>query len=182
MRRAIHLIAEQQFADKGLFLEVNLSGRAFNDPELLPLIKQEFAATNINPEALVFEITETAAIENMADAQRFITTLKGMGCRFGLDDFGIGFSSFSYLKQLPVDFLKIDGSFITDLKHNLTDQHLVKAMVEIARGLGKQTVAEFVGCEETMQLLSKYGVDYAQGYYIGKPCAVSEIDTYLGIS
>ena len=182
VRRAIHLIAEQQFADRGLFLEVNLSGRAFNDPELLPLIKQEFAATNINPNALVFEITETATIENMVDAQRFITTLKGMGCRFGLDDFGIGFSSFSYLKQLPVDFLKIDGSFISELKHNHTDQHLVRAMVEVARGLGKQTVAEFVGCEETVQLLSNYGVDYAQGHHIGKPFAISEIDTYSEIS
>ena len=178
VRRAIHLIAEQQFTDRGLFLAVNLSGRAFNDPELLPLIKQEFAATNIDPATLVFEITETATIENMVDAQRFITTLKGMGCRFGLDDFGIGFSSFSYLKQLPVDFLKIDGSFISELKDNLTDQHLVRAMVEIAHGLGKQTVAEFVGCEETVQLLSKYGVDYAQGHHIGKPCAISEIDTY----
>ncbi|HHT9135957.1 MAG TPA: EAL domain-containing protein [Candidatus Wunengus sp. YC60] len=176
--RAIHLIAEQQFTERGLFLEVNLSGRAFNDPELLPLIKQEFAATNINPETLVFEITETATIENMVDAQRFITTLKGMGCRFGLDDFGIGFSSFSYLKQLPVDYLKIDGSFISELKHNQTDQHLVKAMVEVARGLGKQTIAEFVGCEETVRLLSKYGVDYAQGHYIGKPGAVSEISAY----
>lgn len=182
VRRAIHLIAEQKFTDRGLFLEVNLSGRAFTDPELLPLIKQEFAAANINPATLVFEITETATIENMAEAQRFIIALKSIGCRFGLDDFGIGFSSFSYLKQLPVDFLKIDGSFITELKHNLTDQHLVKAMVEIARGLGKQTVAEFVGCEETVQLLSKYGVDYAQGYHIGKPCAVSEIDTHSEIS
>jgi diguanylate cyclase (GGDEF)-like protein/PAS domain S-box-containing protein len=182
VRRAIHLIAEQQFADRGLFLEVNLSGRAFNDPELLSLIKQEFAATNIDPNTLVFEITETATIENMVDAQRFITALKSMGCRFGLDDFGIGFSSFSYLKQLPVDYLKIDGSFICDLKHNTTDQHLVRAMVEVARGLGKQTVAEFVGCEETVQLLSNYGVDYAQGHHIGKPFAVSEIDTYSEIS
>ncbi|MCR4321589.1 MAG: EAL domain-containing protein [Candidatus Brocadiaceae bacterium] len=182
VRRAIHLIAEQKFTDRGLFLEVNLSGKAFTDPELLPLIKQEFAAANINPATLVFEITETAVIENMADAQRFIIALKSIGCRFGLDDFGMGFSSFSYLKRLPVDYLKIDGSFIAELKHNLTDQHLVKAIVEIAHGLGKQTVAEFVGCEETMQLLSKYGVDYAQGYHIGKPCDVSEIDTHSGIS
>ena len=118
----------------------------------------------------------------MAEALRFIIALKSIGCRFGLDDFGIGFSSFSYLKQLPVDFLKIDGSFIRELKHNKTDQYLVRAMVEIACGLGKQTIAEFVGSEETVQLLSKYGVDYAQGYHIGKPCAVSEIDTYSGIS
>ncbi|MBI2472920.1 MAG: EAL domain-containing protein [Planctomycetes bacterium] len=176
--RAIHLIAEQRFTERGLFLDVNLSGRAFHDPELLPLIKQEFAATNINPETLVFEITETATIESMADAQHFIATLKSMGCRFGLDDFGIGFSSFSYLKHLPVDYLKIDGSFISELKHNQTDQHLVKAMVEVARGLGKLTIAEFVGCEETVRLLSKYGVDYAQGHYIGHPSAVSEISAY----
>ncbi|WP_347273049.1 EAL domain-containing protein [Candidatus Kuenenia sp.] len=181
VRRSIHLIAEQQFTDRGLFLDVNLSGKAFSDPELLPLIKQEFEATNINPATLIFEITETATIENMVDAHRLITTLKDMGCRFGLDDFGIGFSSFSYLKQLPVDFLKIDGSFISELKHNHTDQHMVRAMVEVARGLGKQTIAEFVGCEETVQLLSNYGVDYAQGYHIGKPFAISEIDTYSEI-
>ncbi|MBI2472917.1 MAG: EAL domain-containing protein [Planctomycetes bacterium] len=181
VRRAIRLVAEQRFDKRGLFLEVNLSGRAFNDPELLPLIKQEFEETGINPETLIFEITETAAIENMADAQRFITTLKSIGCRFGLDDFGIGFSSFSYLKHLSVDYLKIDGSFIRELNHNQTDQHLVKAMVTVARGLGKQTVAEFVECEETVQLLSKYGIDYAQGYHIGKPSAVSEISAYLQI-
>jgi len=174
-RRAIRIIAEQRFAENNLFLEVNLSGRAFNDVKLLPLIKQEIAETGINPENLVFEITETATIENIVGAQHFITTLREMGCRFGLDDFGVGFSSFSYLKQLPVDYLKIDGSFISELIHNVTDQHLVRAMVEVARGLGKQTVAEFVGCEKTVQLLSQYGVDYAQGHYIGLPGAVSEI-------
>ncbi len=174
-RRAIRIISEQRFAENNLFLEVNLSGRAFNDVKLLPLIKQEIAETGINPENLVFEITETATIENIVGAQHFITTLREMGCRFGLDDFGVGFSSFSYLKQLPVDYLKIDGSFISELIHNVTDQHLVRAMVEVARGLGKQTVAEFVGCEKTVQLLSQYGVDYAQGHYIGLPGAVSEI-------
>ncbi len=175
VRRAIHLATEQRFTERGLFLEVNLSGRAFTDPELLPLIKREFAETSINPQSLVFEITETALIESMTTAQRFIANLKAVGSRFALDDFGIGFSSFSHLKHLPVDYLKIDGGFIRDLTHNLVDQHLVKAIVEVARGLGKQTVAEFVGCKETVQLLLEYGVDYAQGYYIGLPCAVTEM-------
>ena len=86
-----------------------------------------------------------------------------------------GFSSFNYLKHLPVDYLKIDGSFVCELIHNSVDQHLVKAIVTVAHGLGKQTVAEFVGCEETVQLLTEYGVDYAQGYHIGRPKAMSEI-------
>lgn len=174
-RRAIHFATKQRFTERGLFLEVNLSGRSFTDPELLSLIKQAIAEAAINPKTLVFEITETTLIESMTAAQRFITNLKALGCRFALDDFGIGFSSFSHLKHLPVDYLKIDGGFIRDLTHNLIDQHLVKAIVEVARGLGKQTVAEFVGCKETVQLLLEYGVDYAQGYYIGLPCAVPEI-------
>jgi EAL domain-containing protein (putative c-di-GMP-specific phosphodiesterase class I) len=92
-----------------------------------------------------------------------------MGCKFALDDFGVGFSSFSHLKHLPVDYLKIDGSFIRDLAFNAVDQHLVQAIVGVARGLGKRTIAEFVGDDETLQLLRGYGVDFAQGYFIGHP-------------
>jgi EAL domain-containing protein (putative c-di-GMP-specific phosphodiesterase class I) len=98
--------------------------------------------------------------------------LKQIGCRLALDDFGVGFSSMSHVKQLPVDYLKIDGSFISDLPKNPVDQHLVRAMVEIARGLKKRTVAEFVGSEETMDFLRRAGVDYAQGFYVGKPAAI----------
>ncbi len=175
VHRAIHFAAEQRFTERGLFLNVNLSGRSLTDPQLLPLIKQAFAETAINPQSLIFEITETAIIENITTAQRFIANLKAMGCRFALDDFGIGFSSFSHLKHLDVDYLKIDGGFIRDLTHDLVDQHLVKAIVEVSRGLGKQTVAEFVECKETIQLLLEYGVDYAQGYHIGLPSAVPEV-------
>jgi diguanylate cyclase (GGDEF)-like protein/PAS domain S-box-containing protein len=176
-RRGIRLAAEQQFEERGLFLDVNLSGKAFTNPELLPLIKETFAESGINPQSLVFEITETAVIENITEAQRFIAHLKAMGCRFALDDFGIGLSSLSYLKHfaVAVDYLKIDGSFIGDLAHDSVDQHLVRAIVEVARGLGKQTVAESVGCKETVQLLLEYGVDYAQGYLIGMPTAVPEV-------
>ena len=141
----------------------------------MPLIRNELAATGIDPATLVFEITETALIENMAVAQLFIAELKSLGCRFALDDFGIGFSSFNYIKHLPVDYLKIDGSFIRNLPHDTVDQHLVKAMVEVARGLGKKTIAEFVENEETLRLLREYGVDYAQGYHVGKPRQMSEL-------
>ncbi len=175
VRKAMNLVREQRLTERGLFLEVNLSGRAFTNPELLSVIRQEFTITKINPQSLIFEITETAIIESVTAAQRFIANLKSMGCRFALDDFVTGFSSFSHLKHLAVDYLKIDGVFIRDLTHNLVDQHLVKAIVEVARGLGKQTVAEFVGCKETLQLLLEYGVDHAQGYYIGLPGAAPEI-------
>ena len=136
--RAIHLIKKLQQDGKPTYLEVNLSGRSFTDKKLLPLIRNELAETGIDPAALVFEITETAVIENMAAAQLFIAELKSLGCRFALDDFGVGFSSFNYIKHLPVDYLKIDGSFVRNLPHDTVDQHLVKAMVEVARGLGKK--------------------------------------------
>ncbi len=177
VKKAIHLIKKLKQDGKPAYLEVNISGKSFADKKLLPMIRNELAVTGVDTASLilVFEITETALIENMADAQSFISELKSIGCLFALDDFGIGFSSFNYLKQLPVDYLKIDGSFIVNLARDTTDQHLVKAMVEVARGLGKKTTAEFVGSEETLCLLREYGIDYAQGYHIGKPLHISEI-------
>lgn len=172
--QAIHLIAEHHRVGRDLHLEVNLSSKAFSDRELLALIKHELAVTGINPANLVLEITETAAITDLYQAEKFIRSLKRLGYRFGLDDFGVGFSSFYYLKHLPIDFLKIDGSFIRDLPHDPVDQHLVKAIVEIARALDKKIIAEFVSDKETVRLLQQFGVDYAQGYYIGRPRAVSE--------
>lgn len=173
--RAIGLIAEMRSTGKNQYISANLSGKAFVNPGLLSDIKKELAATAVNPANLVLEITESAAIADLARAQRFIITLKDMGCRFSLDDFGVGFSSLNRLKHLPVDYLKIDGSFIRNLPSDPADQHLVRAIVEVARGLGKQTVAEFVGCEKTVELLTEYGVDYAQGYYIGRPQAMTGV-------
>ncbi|MBI2557147.1 MAG: EAL domain-containing protein [Planctomycetes bacterium] len=173
--RAIHLIQKLQHDGKPTYLEVNLSGKAFTDNKLLPLIRSELATTGIDPVNITFEITETSVIENIAIARHFIVELKSLGCRFALDDFGIGFSSFNYLKHLPVDYLKIGGSFVSNLPYDTVDQHLVKAMVEVACGLGKKTTAEFVENEETLRLLREYGVDYAQGYHIGKPRHVSEL-------
>lgn len=173
--RAVHIIAEQERNGRDLRLEVNLSGKAFSDAELLPLIQQELEATSIDPASLVLEVTETAAIANIGDAQGFVRTLKGLGCRFALDDFGVGFSSFNQLKHLPVDYLKIDGSFVLNLPVSPVDQHMVRAMVQVARGLAMKTIAEFVGDEQTLRWLREHGVDYAQGYHIGRPREISEL-------
>lgn len=175
VRRAVRLAAELERAGIDAGLEVNLSARALADSEILDLIRRELAAAGVAPARLIFEITETAAAAGIGRAQQFILSLKALGCRFALDDFGVGFSSFSHLKLLPVDYLKIDGSFIRQLPRDVVDQHLVRAMVEVAHGLGKRTVAEFVGDAETVAVLRKLGVDYAQGWHVGKPRPVREI-------
>ena len=175
VRRAIRLLAEHESAGHPIRLEVNLSGRAFADRELLTIIQEDLMFYGVDPANLVLEVTETAAIANIGEAQTFVRTLQAMGCGFALDDFGVGFSSFSQLKHLPVDYLKIDGSFVQDLAGNTVDQHLVQAIISVARGLGKMTIAEFVGDGETVRLLKEYGVDYAQGYYIAQPGPLPEI-------
>ncbi|MFO0794474.1 MAG: EAL domain-containing protein [Candidatus Brocadiaceae bacterium] len=175
VRNAIRLVAAYKVSEKGQFFDINLSGKAFNDKGLLSLIQREISETGISPKSIMFEITETASMENMIEADSFISTLKLIGCRFALDDFGSGFSSYQNLKHLPVDYLKIDGSFIRNLHESRMDQHLIRGIVEMARGLEKKTVAEYVENEKTLQLLREYGVDCAQGYYIGKPSPAGEV-------
>jgi diguanylate cyclase (GGDEF)-like protein/PAS domain S-box-containing protein len=174
VREAIRLLARAQADGRWRAVEVNLSGLAFQDSELISLIQHELAATGADPAGLIMEITETAAIADLDAAREFVVTLRNLGCRFAIDDFGSGFASFAYLKHLPVDYLKIDGSFIRNLATDPVDQHLVRGMVEVARGLGRQTIAEFVGDEETVRLLREYGVDYAQGYHVGRPRPYNE--------
>ena len=168
-RRAVQLLAGCQERGERVVLEVNLSAKAFADPQLLDFMQREISASHIDPSGLVLEITETAAIADLGQARQFIQAMKSCGCHFALDDFGVGFGSFDYLRQLPVDYLKIDGSFIRNLLHDPVDQHLVRAMVQVAAGLGLQTIAEFVGDAGTLELLRDLGVDYAQGYFISPP-------------
>lgn len=175
VRRAISLLARATSDGERLRLEVNLSGKAFSDASLLTMIESELERTGVDPANLVLEVTETAAIANMEEAEKFVRKLKAIGCKFALDDFGVGFSSFAHLKYLPVDYLKIDGSFIRELARNPVDQHLVGAIVDVAHALGKQTIAEFVGDAVTLDLLREYGVDFAQGYYIGHPVPVDRM-------
>jgi EAL domain-containing protein (putative c-di-GMP-specific phosphodiesterase class I) len=144
------------------------------DSEIPDMVEREIAATGIDPANLVFEITETAAIANMEQARAFADQLTSLGCRFALDDFGAGFSSFYYLKYLPLNYLKIDGDFIKSLTSSVTDQLVVQSMVDIARGMGMKTIAEFVEAPETAAMLHEKGVDYSQGYYHGRPRPVAE--------
>jgi diguanylate cyclase (GGDEF)-like protein len=148
---------------------INLSSHAFQDTAMTRLVEEKLNSTRVKPSQITFEITETAAVSNFTQSRNMITQLRGLGCRFALDDFGAGFNSFNYIKQFPVDYLKIDGAFITNLLNDKVDQTLVESMVKIARTLHKQTVAEFVENSEVLELLKVYGVDFAQGYYIGPP-------------
>lgn len=166
---AIQLLAEYLPASPDLVLEVNISGQAFADADFIPRMKRQFDETRCDPRHLVLEVTESVAIANLNHAQQFLQEVRGLGCKFALDDFGVGFSSFHQLKHLDVDYLKIDGSFIRNLARDPVDQQLVKAMVDVARALGKQTVAEFVADAEILECTRALGVDYAQGYYVGEP-------------
>ena len=173
--QAIALIAEHAAEGRDLLLEINLSGKSIGDLELAAFAERRLAETGVDPAALIFELTETAAIANLEDAQRFADRLRRLGCRFALDDFGSGFGSFYYLKHLPFDYIKIDGDFIRGLPASPTDQLVVQAIVTIARGMGKKTIAEFVTDEATARLLEAGGVDCAQGFHIGRPGPLAEI-------
>ena len=139
-----------------------------SDQTFLAFIMHQFKVTPIPPEKICFEITETAAIANLIVATHFITALKARGCYFALDDFGSGLSSFAYLKTLPVDFLKIDGTFIKDITDDPTSYAIVKSINEIGQIMGKRTIAEFVENERILEKLRQVGVDYTQGYLIGR--------------
>lgn len=167
--RAINQLLRLREQNMEVCFSINLSAKAFEDHTLLPMIQTQLADTGLDPNWLTFEITETAAIANLGAAERFIGELKHIGCQFALDDFGSGFSSFSYLKHLPVDKLKIDGSFVQNMANAEVDQAMVQSMNQVAHALGKSTIAEYVESEAILQLLQQYGVDYAQGNYIGKP-------------
>ncbi|MGD2056792.1 MAG: EAL domain-containing protein [Gammaproteobacteria bacterium] len=169
VERAIRQLGRLHAGGQSASFSINLSGKAFEDTSLLPLIQDMLAATGLDPNWVTFEITETAAIANLAAAEEFITALKDIGCQFALDDFGSGFSSFAYLKHLPVDKLKIDGGFVKGMAHSSVDQAMVESMNQIAHALGKLTVAECVENEETLQILRQMGVDRAQGNHIARP-------------
>ena len=166
---AIEAISRSEAEGKPTFFEVNLSARTLADEEMPGLLARLVEKAGIDPSLLMFEITETAAVGNMENARAFANALRNVGCKFALDDFGAGFASFFYLKHIPLDTLKIEGDFVRGLRSNRTDQLLVQHMAELARGLGLETVAEFVEDEETLEILASYEIDSAQGYFIGRP-------------
>jgi diguanylate cyclase (GGDEF)-like protein len=161
-------------------LSINLSGTTLSDDAFLDFVRELFGTHAVPPAAICFEITETAAIANLATASRFIRELRQLGCLFALDDFGSGLSSFGYLKNLPVDFLKIDGSFVRDLLANPIDRAMVRAINEVGHAMGIRTIAEFVERPETLHVLAALGVDYAQGWAVGRPRPLAERDAEGG--
>jgi diguanylate cyclase (GGDEF)-like protein/PAS domain S-box-containing protein len=148
---------------------INLSGATFGDDDFVDYVRRQFEIHRVPPERICFEVTETNAIANIANARRFIQALKQLGCRFSLDDFGTGMSSFAYLKHLPVDYIKIDGSFVREMLNSDTDRAMVEMIVHMAKVMGKGAVAECVESDEILRTLREIGVDYAQGYAIGRP-------------
>ena len=167
-----HNLPEQQVLTGGLYT-INLSGASISNTQFMRFLIQQFPRYQVPPQRICFEITETAAIANFEQARYFMSELKKIGCRFALDDFGSGLSSFAYLSNLPVDYLKIDGSFVKNISNNLISQAIVEGFNSIAHSMNLETVAEFVEDETILAKLREIGVDYAQGYGIGRPVPIN---------
>jgi diguanylate cyclase (GGDEF)-like protein/PAS domain S-box-containing protein len=169
--KAIKYLAEHPELHK---IAINLSAQGFSDERLVPIIQEAITSNNVAAERIIFELTESASLSNIDETKKIISRIGKLGCAFSIDDFGTGFSTFDYLKQIPAQSVKIDGSFVVDLASNSVDLALVKAIYEVASALGKKTVAEFVENEETLVILENIGVTYAQGYHLGKPSPIEE--------
>ncbi|MGE0030868.1 MAG: EAL domain-containing protein [Steroidobacteraceae bacterium] len=163
------LVSEADERRRLTMCSINLSGQSLGDDKFLPFVIEQFHRSGIDGSKICFEITETAAIANFSQASRFIQALKELGCKFALDDFGTGLSSFGYLKHFPVDFLKIDGSFVKGVLHDPIDREMVRSINEIGHLTGKQTIAEWAENAEIIEVLRGLGVDYAQGYGVSQP-------------
>jgi EAL domain-containing protein (putative c-di-GMP-specific phosphodiesterase class I) len=159
---------------------INLSGASIGDERFLEFLREQFASTHVVPESICFEITETTAVANLASAARFIRELVGMGCKFALDDFGAGMSSFAYLKHLPANYLKIDGSFIKDMLNDPLNRDMVAAINDIGHSMGRKTIAEYVESEAVLTVLRDMGVDFVQGHHIGRPVLWNEQHELFG--
>lgn len=163
------LVSEADERERLTMCSINLSGLSLADEKFLPFVIEQFKMSGLDATKICFEITETAAIASYSQANRFINALKELGCMFALDDFGTGLSSFGYLKHFPVDFLKIDGSFVKEILHDPIDREMVRSINEIGHLTGKRTIAEFAENEEIITMLRGMGIDYAQGYGVSEP-------------
>ena len=174
VRTALALLANNKRSSVAL-ASINLSGPSISDEKFLTFLMEQLDSSAVRAETLCFEITETAAVSNIARAARFICALRERGCKFALDDFGSGMSSFTYLRNLPVDFLKIDGNFVRDIQHDRVSHSMVHAINNIAHDMGMTTIAEYAENADIVALLRECGVDYAQGYGIGRPRPLKDL-------
>lgn len=180
VKQALDLVRKHRLHDKGLHFSINLSGQSLAREDFLELLLSAIRDSGVPPASLCFEVTETAAISNLVHAGQFISALKGIGCTFALDDFGSGLSSFAYLKNLDVDYLKIDGGFVKDMLIEGTDAAMVEAINQIGHVMGLQTIAEYVEDEHIMARLVSLGVDYGQGFGIHRPEPMRQLIAQLG--
>ena len=172
--RALELLVEREQQGSPLSLHVNISGASLTDISVLEFIERRLDEGGADPSRCTFEITETANVYDYERATGFADRLTEFGCQVAIDDYGAGFGPFHYLKRIPFDLIKIDGSFVRDMPRSDADQLTVQAIVQIARGLGKTTIAEYVQDDQTAEMLREYGVDMAQGYHLGKPMGLDE--------
>jgi EAL domain-containing protein (putative c-di-GMP-specific phosphodiesterase class I) len=170
---ALDLLARDASGD--LRLEVNIAGQSLADYELTALIEQQIAMTDLDPGRLILEVSENVAAANLEDCERLAKRLRGLGCGFALDDFGSTFASFRHLRDIPVNYLKIDGDLVVTVTESRTGQLTIKSLVELAKGLGAETIAEYVSDDQTLEFLREQGVGYAQGYRIGRPRPIEEV-------
>jgi EAL domain-containing protein (putative c-di-GMP-specific phosphodiesterase class I) len=177
VKHTITLLGQQSNQVPELNFSINLSAKSLEDKNMFPLIASQMDKNRVNPTQITFEITETDAIANMTNAVKFLNQLRNLGCTTALDDFGVGYSSFAYLKDLPVDYVKIDGSFVRNMQRDSLQLTMVRSMNDIAHALGKLTVAEYVDNRECMDQLKDIGVDYLQGFYVGEPQVLESVHT-----
>ncbi|HUF73137.1 MAG TPA: EAL domain-containing protein, partial [Gammaproteobacteria bacterium] len=168
IEKAIRTLAELGPAGSGLKLSVNVSGYALEETALVPRVKTLLGTHGVSGDRLILELTEHLAVRFATDTDKRLEQLRSLGCALAIDDFGTGYSSFGYLKRLPVDYLKIDGTFVRNMARDKVDQAMVRMTAELAREMRLRTVAEYVQSEAVMKLIAKYGIDYAQGSYIGR--------------
>jgi diguanylate cyclase (GGDEF)-like protein/PAS domain S-box-containing protein len=181
VREALNVVGRAGGLDRQTYLHLNLSAASIGDASFVAHVLEALDASGVAPEILVFEITETALVSNMAVAATTVGKLREMGCQIALDDFGTGLSSFNYLRQFPVDMVKIDGSFVHNMTANAVDRYIVKSIHQIAQELGAQTVAEFVEDQATFELVSSMGITFAQGYAIHRPEPLNTVMADYGV-
>lgn len=180
LRHSIEILSQLQEHDPGFVLEVNISAYSIGDPGVEQTLVDALAEFGVEADTLVLEVTETAAVRDVAAAKAFGERLRALGAHFALDDFGAGYGSFYYLKHLVFDYVKIDGEFVTDAARSPMDRQLLRSIVDVARNLGKGTIAEFVSNAQEFALVCELGVGYAQGYYVGRPTtAMDFMSSYL---